>query len=462
MTDKNEVKAVHKRAAFFVSRGTLRSLIIFIPIIASLIGIVYFMFYSPFNDGSGKRDPNLFSQYGTFIYGLFGTLLTLLNSLLIYFTFKEQQTQFTTLRSEHAQESADQENEKQTDRNNQLDFFRKERFENRLFEMMKANREIVYQMEYEVPDEFTPAPNDPNFPNANKHNIILVRGQKVLVQIHKHIGQALQECSWVFQEYQQFDDFFLNTQIAKNEREILQKYYEQKADEALLIKVHKFNIVYLCVFFGLGEDGIKMLTEILSSRYKADLIRRIITTLKLKPAKWEEFWATYKEIKNKGFQEIKDGNNIYDNKKYVKYYGGHQHRLGHYFRHLFAIFNFINTQDFLNFKAKYSYAKFLRSQFSAYEQSVFFYNSLSTLGRIWEIEADKNDKVADIIDKRLITKYNLVKNILAEFIGDVDLEEVYPLVEFEIGKKIPEKEQLKMQYDKGTYHPTSSPATIHE
>jgi hypothetical protein len=111
------------------------------------------------------------------------------------------------------------------------------------------------------------------------------------------------------------------------------------------------------------------------------------------------------------------------------------------------IVNFVNGQKMFGYKEKYSHIKFIRSQMSAYEQSIFFYNSLCFLGRIWEIDADANkEPPRDILNKRLITKYDLVKNISAELIADIDLQNIYPLVEFEIGEKKPEKERLKKKY----------------
>ena len=90
---------------------------------------------------------------------------------------------------------------------------------------------------------------------------------------------------------------------------------------------------------------------------------------------------------------------------------------------------------------KYGYIKTFRAQFSTYEQAVFTYNSLSVIGRVWELFQNEES-----IDKQLITKYNLIKNIPAEFISEIKLIDFYPNVEYEGSKKTKEKEILERKY----------------
>ena len=89
---------------------------------------------------------------------------------------------------------------------------------------------------------------------------------------------------------------------------------------------------------------------------------------------------------------------FYDN-DFVKYYGGHQHRLGHYFRHLFQAAQYVNNQNRLDKKGKYFYMKTLRAQLSTYEQEVLFINSLSFLGMSWELFPEYKKSKFDIIFK---------------------------------------------------------------
>lgn len=79
------------------------------------------------------------------------------------------------------------------------------------------------------------------------------------------------------------------------------------------------------------------------------------------------------------------------------------------------------------------YVKMLRSQLFTYKQVVFFLNSLSLLGRIWELQAENNkSETMNLLNKWLLTKYNLVKNIPKGFIKSNEVLCFYPLVEFEL------------------------------
>ena len=109
---------------------------------------------------------------------------------------------------------------------------------------------------------------------------------------------------------------------------------------------------------------------------------------------------------------------------------------------MFQAVNYVNEyQPFKNkYKVKYNYVKTYRAQFSTYEQSVFFFNSLSDIGQKWEISA-KSD-----IDKMLITKFNLIKNIPSEFILDIDLKNFYPNVRYEGEDNTKRRDELEKHY----------------
>jgi len=111
-----------------------------------------------------------------------------------------------------------------------------------------------------------------------------------------------------------------------------------------------------------------------------------------------------------------------------KPFDGHQSRLGHYFRHLFQAVNYINQQPprLLNYSEKYKYVKTLRAQFSTQEQALLFLNSLSDLGLAWE-----RDPAIQDVNSKLITKYNLIKNIPDGFVSGIDFRQYYPDVEYE-------------------------------
>jgi hypothetical protein len=310
--------------------------------------------------------------------------------------------------------------------------------------MFRSNREIIQQMVYEVPDECC-SPHFNNYDKANKPRGILISGQSVLVQIHKHINYAQAECRWIFDDIISFDDLFADSNVALKEKRKLQSYYKGNVDDSLMKTIHWLGIIYLCIFFGVREDGIKMLRPLLKINYNHELIEKVLQTLKIKPVVWSDYWSQYDLIREKTFRQIAKGENIeYLNKDYNKFYGGHHHRLGHYFRNLFSIYNYINNQE-LKYPEKYGYAKILRSQLSTYEQSLFFYNSLCSLGKAWEIEAKRKDD-RKLLDIHLITKYNIVRNISAEMLANVSLEKVYPLVEYENKYTTMKKIKLKLRY----------------
>jgi hypothetical protein len=109
-------------------------------------------------------------------------------------------------------------------------------------------------------------------------------------------------------------------------------------------------------------------------------------------------------------------------KSFTKYYGGHQHRLSHYFRHLFQTYEYLDKVPFLDFPAKYEYDKISRSQLSTYEQLILFCNSVSQLGWEWEYKSDNN--------RPLITDYKLIKNIPSERIKEIKPVDLYPKLKF--------------------------------
>ena len=77
--------------------------------------------------------------------------------------------------------------------------------------------------------------------------------------------------------------------------------------------------------------------------------------------------------------------------------------LGHYFRHMYQIVCFVDGHKQLKPEEKYSYVKMLRAQMSDYEQILFYYNSMSSMGKSWtEIGSD---------NLSLIIRYKLIKNV---------------------------------------------------
>jgi hypothetical protein len=164
----------------------------------------------------------------------------------------------------------------------------------------------------------------------------------------------------------------------------------------------------------------------------------IVNLAQLKPKKESKYWLDWDLI------NLKDLNGNFPSyylKNYDKYYGGHQFRLGHYYRNIFHILNYINKQKGINYDEKYEYLKMLRVHFSNIEQILLFINSLSSIGR--DIEINKND-----INDQLITKYNLIANIPNVTINNLSINafQYYPFVDFEFFGNGVERGNLKKSY----------------
>lgn len=179
--------------------------------------------------------------------------------------------------------------------------------------------------------------------------------------------------------------------------EIVKELYEDIDDKK---NRSKANITYIILFFGLGETSTPMVKSLLSN-YNNQMIDKIIAKVEL-----------YR--KEKGSAELKYLKKFRLDNYYP--FNGHQSRLAHYFRHLFQTIKYIDNQDFLTTVEKKHYAKTLRAQLSNHELAIFFYNSISILGKEWS-----ENKETDFIKE-----YELIKNLPLEgFTFDLNPEDYY-------------------------------------
>jgi len=178
------------------------------------------------------------------------------------------------------------------------------------------------------------------------------------------------------------------------------------------------QIAYLIVFFGFSNSGSIML------KYHLDKLK---------------IDEKYPGLKGFIFDDSELGvkKSAYSN--VFAFYNGHQISLGHYFRHLFSTINYVHRNDVLTSRQKYEYVKILRTQMSTYEQAVFFYNSFSPMGYIWELskrDIEYNFKFKEDGDQYrdedlLITRYGLIKNIPEGFTGSLNPKHFYKKLIFE-------------------------------
>ncbi|MES9824148.1 MAG: putative phage abortive infection protein [Candidatus Thiodiazotropha endolucinida] len=208
---------------------------------------------------------------------------------------------------------------------------------------------------------------------------------------------------------------------------LLRELYESYRIALSACKTHSIesgqapNIAYLAFFYGAaGETSKSILTNRLRNRYSESFIN--------------ELFLLYENRRN----DIDKEDFAYE------IFDGHQSRLGHYYRHLFQTVSYINDQpsDTLSYREKYQYVKTLRAQLSTQEQLLFFWNSISDIGLAWE-----KDKSIVLEDRKLITKYNLVKNVPEGYSKYISTRDYYPIVEYEGLSRKPEgRDALENSY----------------
>ena len=159
-----------------------------------------------------------------------------------------------------------------------------------------------------------------------------------------------------------------------------------KESRQQLTQREMLQIAYYCLFFGVGPNSSRMLKMSLCA-FNQPFIDAVEKALN-RPG-----------VKEKVRRRRKLG--------YVPF-EGHQSRLGHYYRHLYQMVQFVDQRPLdIN---KYEYVKTIRAQLSTHEQALLLVNSLTPIGGNWWAKGD------------LITKYKLVKNIPRGFFDSTELD----------------------------------------
>jgi hypothetical protein len=185
--------------------------------------------------------------------------------------------------------------------------------------------------------------------------------------------------------------------------EIVKKYYiKNDANNQA-----KANISYILLFFGAKNSGAEMAMSLLE-KYDKTEIQEIISALsKIKTIGCCKYLKEYTKMTD------------------YQPFNGHQSRLGHYFRHLYQTVKFVDKRIILNEENKKYYVKTLRAQLSNHELALFFYNSLSDIGKNWRT-GEKGEK------EGFIEKYKLLKNIpLSGFTYELDPPTFYSEQDYE-------------------------------
>lgn len=304
-------------------------------------------------------------------------------------------------------------------------------FETNLFELVNIHRENV---------------KDQNYKKTINKNLTNLEGRIVFRQIHKEF----EEC---YKEVKRFSKMFGHEFILDNYVNKLKQIIKKNNLKISPVDLAFMDIAYSIIFYGVGRENETYLFNRFNYKYKNEFYYKLIKFMQLKPTKnklknynaWLKFkkqninilkplfLQIYDNRRNSDFILLIDDVNIMKNYNFIKYYGGHQHRLGHYFRHLFQTYKFIENQDLLDDNQKYFYGKTLRSQLSTYEQSLLFINSVSSLGFKWEYSPEKNDKG---VDNNFISKYALIKNVSGRKLLDISYKSYFPKIKFEYEEKI--------------------------
>ena len=388
-----------------------------LPMALLVIGFLALIFFfiiilKHFSIVEERDSPNMSAtgQIGDFVGGVIGTLFALSGTLLIYLSFKRQNRQN-----------------------------RREAFESSFFEMLRLYRENVSELKYT---------------KSNGYNTITSENRKVF----RVIFHEFTECYKEVKKFYRFIDDYLVPEYDLKLSSIINRINPRINKKEFAV----IDIAYSIVFFGVGDEGERVLHHRFKSKYTNSHIFRLIEFIRLKPKREEiirfENWHFLKLKKVKELNVLVDELYRYRRNKsialqiltseeyeyliqnnYEKYYGGHQHRLGHYFRHLFQTYKYLHYSKQLSKKKKYFYAKTLRAQLSTYEQALLFVNSISSLGMKWEMTPElenrksltEDEQNKRRIENHLITEYNLIKNLPGEKILDLRYKSYYPNIKYE-------------------------------
>lgn len=365
--------------------------------------LIYFMFKSGsdgftinFNDPTDYETTGLFGDY---IGGVVGTLFAFSGTLLIYLSLKLQ-----------VKENS------------------KNKIENHFFEMLRIHRENIDEL---------------NYSKQSMGRLVTFENRHVISEIFNEFNECYREIG-KFSNSKKIDDY-----LQEDFTVSLKNIAKNNCINIDVIEMAHIDLAYSIVFYGLEEEGESIIRSMFRHKFNEHYFFRLLFFLKIKPKKSNtkryNKWKEVRSLKLKKLRGLID--ELYDNRKnlrnnslsisaqelelfsnYEKYYGGHQFRLGHYYRHLYQSFKFINNQKSLTEEERYNYGKMYRAQLSTYEQSLLFVNSISSIGMKWEYASENNleDKPSN-----LITTFQLIKNVPGDQISGIRFRKYYPKIKYE-------------------------------
>lgn len=357
-------------------------------------------------------DMSSTGQSGDFIGGIVGTIISLAGTILLLVTLNSQ---------------------------SKANFISS--FEEKFFKLIELHRANVDEVLISRPTE------------SHKENKIEKR--KAFKTVFDEVIMCRDEISFFFSNLQP-EDIYTIAYLEK-----LGRALNQDGRVFTMTTLAHINIAYCIVFFGVSLEGEVILRRLFKDKFNATLIDRIIQFTKMKPIRSSVYWKKWESlisivpsnqiettidsiVKKRNDDTLKAfeiETHFYPN-NYIKFYGGNQFWLGHYYRHLFQSIKFVNNHIGLREREKYLYVKIFRAQLSTYEQALLLVNSLSNLGLIWELLPEYKEwkylflnsfiNGNRIRSASLITKFNLIKNLPGEEIADIKYKDFYPRVEYEM------------------------------
>ena len=223
-----------------------------------------------------------------------------------------------------------------------------------------------------------------------------------------------------------------NVQSVYVSQEMYQREYSNWTEQRIRERMCS-NLAYLITFIGVKDSGIRLLRDRYLTPYKVEFTDELLSIFVRKLAPGD----TLADIPQSPLTDAK----IVASQN--KAFGGFQYETGNYFRQLYQMVQYVNGQDWLTYEDKYEYVKMLRVQMSNQEEELLFYNSISDVGLAWE----KQPSLASDVNKQLLTKYNILKNI-PHGTSTPKVEDFYPNIEYEDVLTIPNgRNDLIRRYD---------------
>jgi len=189
-----------------------------------------------------------------------------------------------------------------------------------------------------------------------------------------------------------------------------------------------YNISYIIFFFGIGPNSSPLVMDLIGKKYHG-FFQNVEVFIKGN----QKIWREERKKGNKIAANTPTG--VFELDIRYKPCNGHMSKLSHYIRHLFQLVKYVHDSSdaLFTYQDKYDYVANIRSQLSAHEQLLLFYNAISVLGKPW------------LDEPNYLKRYCVVKSIplpLADFyktprqvLGD----------ENEFKKKIFEWDEIKLR-----------------